>query len=63
MRPLGRIAGDQGIGAGGRFLAAGPWMTAPSVVNREPWQGQSQVASAALNPTVQPRWVQVADTA
>lgn len=53
----------QGIGAGGRFLAAGPWMTVPSVLNREPWQGQSQVASAALKPTVQPRCVQVAETA
>lgn len=33
-------------------------MTAPSVENREQWQGQSHVTSAGLNPTVQPRCVQ-----
>ena len=42
---------------------AGPWMTLPSTSNREPWQGQSQVRSRRLNPTVQPRCVQTADTA
>jgi hypothetical protein len=38
-------------------------MTVPSVLNREPWHGQSHVTSAALNSTVQPRCVQTAETA
>jgi hypothetical protein len=38
-------------------------MTVPSVLNLEPWHGQSQVTSAALNSTVQPKCVQTAETA
>ena len=38
-------------------------MTVPSAANREPWQGQSHVESSALNATVQPRCVQMAETA
>src|SRR5215216_1033460 len=37
---------------------AGPSSTAPSTSKREPWHGQSQLRSAALNRTRQPRWVQ-----
>jgi hypothetical protein len=42
---------------------AGPCTTAPSRANREPWQGQSQVRSAPFQSTMQPRWVQRADSA
>ena len=31
---------------GARSRTAGPWMTVPSPVKREPWQGQSHVFSA-----------------
>jgi hypothetical protein len=48
---------------GSRSAIAGPWMTWPSMSNREPWQGQSHDRSAVLNVTRQPRWVQVAATA
>ena len=44
-------------------MTAGPWMTLPSVSKRDPWQGQSQVFSAVFQETMQPRCVQVADTA
>jgi hypothetical protein len=46
-----------------RSLTAGPWMTLPSLSKRDPWQGQSQVFSAVFQETMQPRCVQVADTA
>lgn len=32
---------------------AGPWITSPEISKREPWQGQSQVRSAAFHPTRQ----------
>jgi hypothetical protein len=35
----------------------------PSVVNREPWQGHSQVFSVSLKATSQPRCVHSAETA
>jgi RNA polymerase sigma-B factor len=41
---------------------AGPCRTVPSVAKREPWQGQSQVCSASLKATMQPRCVQRAET-
>src|SRR3954447_7951764 len=42
---------------------AGPSSTSPSRASkREPWQGQSQVRSAALKETMQPRWVQRAES-
>ena len=42
---------------------AGPSRTAPSTSKREPWHGQSQLRSAPLNRTRQPRWVHRSDTA
>jgi hypothetical protein len=42
---------------------AGPCNTEPSTSNREPWHGQSQLRSALLNATRQPRCVQRAFTA
>jgi hypothetical protein len=47
--------GSGGAGLDAKFLVAGPWLTVPSVANREPWQGQSQVSSAGLNATVHPK--------
>ena len=41
---------------------AGPFNTAPSGVNRLPWQGQSQVFSAGFQATSHFMWVQTADT-
>jgi hypothetical protein len=41
--------------AAGSALTAGPSMTAPVIVKREPWQGQSQVRSAVFHSTRQPR--------
>ena len=41
---------------------AGPSSTAPSTSNREPWHGQSQLRSAPLKRSRQPRWVQRSDT-
>jgi hypothetical protein len=46
----------------GSGVRAGPCRTAPSMSNREAWHGHSHVFSASLNPTMQPRWVQVAET-
>ena len=40
---------------------AGPEMTSPFGLKREPWQGQSHVRSAVFHATVQPMWVQIAD--
>jgi hypothetical protein len=40
---------------------AGPWVTLPSEVNREPWQGQSQVFSALFQATMQPICGQTAE--
>ncbi len=47
----------------GRGSTAGPSRTAPSTSKRDPWHGQSQLRSAALNRTRQPRWVQRTPTA
>ena len=41
--------------------SAGPEMTAPVGLNREPWHGQSQVRSASFQATTHPMWVQIAD--
>ena len=41
-----------------RSLVDGPCRHVPVALNREPWHGQSQVVSAALNRTWQPRCVQ-----
>lgn len=48
--------------AGGSGRVAGPWITEPSVANRDPWHAQSQVFSALLKATTQPRWVHSALT-
>jgi hypothetical protein len=45
-----------------RGFTAGPCTTAPSEEKRDPWQGQSQVFSALFQLTMQPRWVQRADS-
>ena len=41
--------------------SAGPEITSPVVVKREPWHGQSQVRSAGFHPTTQPMCVQIAE--
>ncbi len=41
---------------------AGPSRTEPSTSKREPWHGQSQLVSAALKRSRQPRWVQRSET-
>src|SRR3982751_1675794 len=46
--------------AGGRGDSAGPAITDPSVANREPWHGQSQVRSAVFQVTRHPICVQTA---
>lgn len=46
-----------------RGLVAGPFRTAPSGLNRDPWQGQSQLVSAAFQATWQPRCVHRVETA
>lgn len=48
--------------AGGNGLAAGPLTTSPVGPKREPWQGQSNVASPGFQATVQPMWVQRAES-
>lgn len=40
---------------------AGPLITAPSIVNFEPWQGQGRLLLVLLNSTVQPEWVHTFD--
>src|SRR5580765_5590511 len=52
-------AGNDGSGR-----VAGPLTTAPAVVNREPWQGQSRLRSGGSgSSTVHPSCVQVRETA
>ena len=46
-----------------RGWVAGPASTSPSTSKRDPWHGQSQLRSAALKCTRQPRWVQRSETA
>lgn len=41
--------------------SAGPEITLPSGVNREPWHGQSHVRSAEFHRTLQPMCVHTAD--
>ena len=48
---------------GSSGFTAGPCSTEPSAANREAWQGQSQLRSAPFQATMQPRWVQRAETA
>ena len=48
-------------GVGDRDVSAGPAMTSPSAVKREPWQGQSHVRSASFHPTTHPMWGHVAE--
>ncbi len=38
---------------------AGPWTTLPSMLNCEPWHGQSKRLASAVNATEQPRWEQL----
>ena len=45
----------------GNGASAGPEMTSPFGLNRDPWHGQSHVRSASFQPTMQPMWVQVAE--
>ena len=45
----------------GRGFSAGPEITSPSGVKREPWHGQSHVRSASFQPTTQPMCVQMAE--
>src|SRR4029453_14061610 len=40
---------------------AGPEMTSPVGLNREPWHGQSHVRSAVFHPTMHPMCVHVAE--
>jgi hypothetical protein len=42
-----------GMSTRGSGLAAGPLITSPAGVNREPWQGQSQTLSWSFHPTSQ----------
>jgi hypothetical protein len=51
------------VGRVGSGVTAGPARMPPSTAKREPWQGQSQVCSAAFQATWQPRWVQRVETA
>ena len=44
-----------------KSVFAGPLMTLPSLSKRDPWQGQSQVFSAAFHCTMQPRWPHTAE--
>lgn len=41
--------------------SAGPEITSPFGLNRDPWHGQSHVRSASFQPTMQAMWVQVAE--
>ena len=72
VRARGR-AGDAGRRAGpGRCRGgahgpvsgrtAGPSITSPCAAKRDPWQGQSQLRSAEFQLTMQPRWVQRAES-
>ena len=47
--------------AAGRGDSAGPEMTSPAGVKREPWHGQSHVRSALFQPTVHPMCGQMAE--
>lgn len=38
-----------------RSLVAGPWTMVPSLSNRDPWSGQSQVPAASFHRTIPPR--------
>jgi len=42
---------------------AGPWITAPSCANTEPWHGQSQVESALFQVMEHPMCVHAAEKA
>src|SRR5205823_6528508 len=59
---LRRLVGA-GVGSatGSRSLTAGPFNTRPYGSKREPWQGQSQLASAEFQATVHLRCVQTAE--
>jgi hypothetical protein len=62
----GLVVSCQWSASVGRFprgLVAGPFRTSPSGANREPWQGQSQLVSAAFQATWQPRCVHRVETA
>jgi putative transposase len=41
--------------------SAGPEITSPLVLNRDPWHGQSHVRSASFQATMQAMWVHVAE--
>ncbi len=51
---------SQSSGLRSSRCTAGPCSTSPSGAKREPWHGQSQLRSAVLNATRQPRCVHVA---
>ena len=61
---FGRLArGRRGlVRPGSSGAAAGPFRTSPSGSKREPWHGQSHVASPEFQRTMQPRCVQRAET-
>jgi hypothetical protein len=45
-----------------RLDSAGPAITSPIAVKREPWQGQSQVFSASFHATIQPICGQIGES-
>ena len=46
-----------------RFFTAGDSIGSPSIVNREPWHGQSHVFSALLYESSHPKWLHTGLTA
>src|SRR5690606_21860909 len=60
--PVSLTSSSSSIATGSSGATAGPWITLPSGRKREPWHGQSHVDADGFQATMQPRWVQTADT-
>jgi len=54
--------GDSLAAIGASGASAGPAITLPSGLKREPWHGQSHVLSASFQSTMHAMCVQTADT-